>query len=130
MSFECKVHSVIRIQGDSLVGHSDIVIGRVVGIHVKGEYITPDGVSKPFYSWHMFQFQHFTNQIFQLFDVLKAAPLARLGYHQYTAINNIFEMKMPFMPDDFVSGGVLSGSSGDKAPERIEPAEEEQELRN
>ena len=54
VSFECKVHSVIRIQGDSLVGHSDIVIGRVVGIHVKGEYITPDGVSNPFYSWYMF----------------------------------------------------------------------------
>jgi len=36
---------VIRIHGNSLVGHSDIVIGRVVAIHVKGEYITPDGVS-------------------------------------------------------------------------------------
>lgn len=45
----------------------------------------------------------------QLFDVLKAAPLARLGYHQYTAINNIFEMDMPFMPDDHVSGNVLGG---------------------
>jgi hypothetical protein len=44
-----------------------------------------------------------------LFDVLKAAPLARLGYHQYTAINNIFEMKMPFMPDDHVSGNILGG---------------------
>lgn len=45
VSFECKVHSIVRIQGDSLVGHSDIVIGRVVGIHVRGDYITPDGVS-------------------------------------------------------------------------------------
>jgi hypothetical protein len=36
--------------------------------------------------------------------------LARLGYHQYTAINNIFNMQMPFMPDDHVSGGVLTGS--------------------
>lgn len=45
VSFECKVHSIVRVNGDSLVGHSDIVIGRVVGIHVKGEYIKPDGVS-------------------------------------------------------------------------------------
>ncbi|KIM95884.1 hypothetical protein OIDMADRAFT_33292 [Oidiodendron maius Zn] len=90
VQFECKTHSVIRIQGDSLVGHSDIVIGRVVAIHVKGEYITGDG----------------------LFDVLKAAPLARLGYHQYTAITNVFDMKMPFMPDDNVSGNVLGGESG------------------
>ncbi|KAN0073987.1 hypothetical protein V8E54_007924 [Elaphomyces granulatus] len=86
--FECKVHSIVRITGNSLVGHSDIVIGRVVAIHVKGEYITPDG----------------------LFDVLKAAPLARLGYHQYTAINNVFDMQMPFMPDDHVSGNVLAGT--------------------
>ena len=45
VQFECKVHSVVRVHGNSLVGHSDIVIGRVVAIHVKGEYITPDGVS-------------------------------------------------------------------------------------
>ncbi|TVY91879.1 Uncharacterized protein LAWI1_G003169, partial [Lachnellula willkommii] len=91
VTFECKTHSVIRIQGDSLVGHSDIVIGRVVAIHVKGEYITPDG----------------------LFDVLKAAPLARLWYHQYTAITHVFDMKMPFMPDDNVSGNILGGETGD-----------------
>ena len=47
VQFECKVHSVVRVHGNSLVGHSDIVIGRVVAIHVKGEYITPDGVSIP-----------------------------------------------------------------------------------
>lgn len=46
VQFECKVHSILRIEGNSLVGHSDIVIGRVVAIHVKGEYITSDGVSK------------------------------------------------------------------------------------
>ncbi|KAF7931769.1 uncharacterized protein EAE98_004505 [Botrytis deweyae] len=87
VQFECKVHSILRITGDSLVGHSDIVIGRVVGIHIRGDFITGDG----------------------LFDILKAAPLARLGYHQYTAINNIFEMEMPFMPDDHVSGNILGG---------------------
>ncbi|TGO24012.1 hypothetical protein BPAE_0114g00060 [Botrytis paeoniae] len=87
VQFECKVHSILRITGDSLVGHSDIVIGRVVGIHIRGDFITGGG----------------------LFDVLKAAPLARLGYHQYTAINNIFEMEMPFMPDDHVSGNTLGG---------------------
>jgi hypothetical protein len=31
--------------GPHLVGNSDIVIGRVVGIHVNGEYITKEGVS-------------------------------------------------------------------------------------
>ncbi|KAF7901161.1 hypothetical protein EAF00_003382 [Botryotinia globosa] len=88
VQFECQVHSIIRINEDSLVGHSDIVIGRVVGIHIKGDFITGDG----------------------LFDVLKAAPLARLGYHQYTAVNNIFETQMSGMPDDHVSGNIMGGA--------------------
>ena len=54
VSFECRVHSIIRVAnehhgeamfGPHLVGNSDIVIGRVVGIHVNGEYITNEGVS-------------------------------------------------------------------------------------
>jgi hypothetical protein len=56
VSFECRVHSIVRVAneahgsemaGPHLVGNSDIVIGRVVGIHIKGEYITGDGVSIP-----------------------------------------------------------------------------------
>lgn len=53
VQFECKVHSILRITGDSLVGHSDIVIGRVVGIHLRGEYITPDGVSDSLFLFSM-----------------------------------------------------------------------------
>ncbi len=54
VSFECRVHSIVRVAnehhgkqvfGPHLVGNSDIVIGRVLGIHIKGEYITGDGVS-------------------------------------------------------------------------------------
>lgn len=53
ISFECRVHSIVRVAneyhgkdtaGPHMVGNSDIVIGRVLGIHVKGEYITGDGV--------------------------------------------------------------------------------------
>jgi flavin reductase (DIM6/NTAB) family NADH-FMN oxidoreductase RutF len=53
VSFECRVHSIIRIPnekhgeemfGPHLVGTSDIVVGRVLGVHVRGEYITGDGV--------------------------------------------------------------------------------------
>jgi hypothetical protein len=47
-----------------------------------------------------------------MFDVLKAAPLARLGYHQYTAITHVFDLTMPFMPDDNVSGNILGGEKG------------------
>jgi flavin reductase (DIM6/NTAB) family NADH-FMN oxidoreductase RutF len=53
VSFECRVHSIIRIPnemhgedmfGPHLVGTSDIVVGRVLGVHVRGEYITGEGV--------------------------------------------------------------------------------------
>jgi hypothetical protein len=66
----------------------------------------------------------------KLFDVLKAAPLARLGYHQYTAIDNVFEMKVPLMPDDFVSGRVLSGASGNQKPEKVTAGDEDSEIKN
>ncbi|KAH8649564.1 hypothetical protein BGZ61DRAFT_376068 [Ilyonectria robusta] len=113
VTFECRVHSIVRIAneyhgkkaaGPHWVGNSDIVIGRVLGIHIKGEYITPDG----------------------LFDVLKAAPIARLGYHQYTHIDQVWEMVMPMMPDDKVSGGVLGGAG--LAYSGIEADEEETEV--
>ena len=63
-----------------------------------------------------------------MFDVLKAAPLARLGYHQYTAINNVFDMHMPFMPDDNVSRGVLAGSVAEPEPEKVHQHEKEKEV--
>jgi hypothetical protein len=54
----------------------------------------------------------FIDEVSKLFDVLKAAPLARLGYHQYTHITQVWDMKMPFMSDDTRSGDVLAGSIG------------------
>ncbi|KAH9204242.1 hypothetical protein DL95DRAFT_529347 [Leptodontidium sp. 2 PMI_412] len=100
VSFECQVQSIIRIPNESrgedmsgphLVGTSDIVIGRVLGIHVKGEYITDTGI----------------------FDVLKAVPIARMGYHQYTHVTQAWDMKVPMMPDDTMSAGVLGGNFDD-----------------
>lgn len=43
---------------------------------------------------------------------MKAAPIARLGYHQYTAIREVWNMKMPFMYNDDVSGNTLGGEKG------------------
>lgn len=58
VQFECKVHSIVRIAGDSPERSSDIVIGRVVAIHVKGEYITSDGVCSPHYILGLFGTQY------------------------------------------------------------------------
>ena len=49
-----------------LMGTVDIVIGRVVLIHIKDEVIRPDG----------------------RLDILKIRPLARLGYYDYTTIDS------------------------------------------
>ncbi len=49
-------------------------------------------------------------------------PIARNGYHQYTHINQVWEMKMPMMPDDNVSAGVLGrnlATVGDEEEEQI-----------
>ena len=93
--YECKTWSIIQVPGNSRVGCSDIVIGRVVAVHIKGEVITGDG----------------------LIDVLKARPLARLGYHQYTSVESIFEMVIPLMPDDTVGNAVLAGDKEKVAEE-------------
>ena len=55
VTFECRVINILRIPnefhgdgmfGPHLVGTSDIVIGRVLGIHVNGDYINDDGVGR------------------------------------------------------------------------------------
>ena len=55
------------------MGTVDIVIGRVIGIHIKEDAIGTDG----------------------RIDVLKIRPIARLGYHDYTSVESIFHMVIP-----------------------------------
>jgi len=71
--FECAYHQTIRLPGNGTMGTVDIVIGRVVGIHIKDAVIRSDG----------------------RLDVLKIRPIARLGYHDYTSIESIFSMTIP-----------------------------------
>jgi hypothetical protein len=48
----------------------EIVIGRVVGVHIKDEFITDDGK----------------------IDIVRIRPLARMGYMDYTSIDTVFTM--------------------------------------
>ena len=54
-----------------LTNHS-LVIGRVVGIHIKDEFITADGKV----------------------DIVKIRPLARMGYTDYTSVESVFPIKL------------------------------------
>lgn len=71
IQLECTYVQTIRLPGNGRCGTADIIIGKVVGVHIKDEFILPDGK----------------------IDILKIRPLARLGYSDYTTVDNIFEMK-------------------------------------
>ena len=68
------------------MGTVDIVIGRVIGIHIADHAITPEG----------------------RLDVLKIRPIARLGYYDYTSVDSRFEMVIPASTDLHLAG--LEGS--------------------
>jgi flavin reductase (DIM6/NTAB) family NADH-FMN oxidoreductase RutF len=71
--FECLYHQTIRLPGNGTMGTVDIVIGRVIGVHINEDAIGPDG----------------------RIDVVKIRPIARLGYHDYTSVESIFQMIIP-----------------------------------
>ncbi len=88
ISMECVYHSTVRIPGNTY-GTFDLIIARVVMIHIKDEFLMDNGK----------------------IDVLKIRPLCRLGYHDYSSIESIFEMKQTPKTKGFdgLSGTVLNG---------------------
>lgn len=91
IQFECTYFQTIRLPGNGRVGTADIIIGRVVGIHIKDEFIGEDGK----------------------INILAIKPLARLGYSDYTTVDRVFELtpsKRAGDRDDIVLG--LEGAAG------------------
>ena len=65
---ECKYYCSMTLPG-RLPGHADtVVVGKVVGVHIKDEFITKDGK----------------------IDIERIRPLARMGYMDYTSIDKVF----------------------------------------
>jgi flavin reductase (DIM6/NTAB) family NADH-FMN oxidoreductase RutF len=71
--FECRHLQTIRIPGNGEMGSADIVIGRVVKIHIADDALTADG----------------------RLDIAHIKPLARLGYYDYTYVEKTFTMLPP-----------------------------------
>jgi len=67
---ECKLHCSLALPGNSLAQVHHVVLGRVVGIHIRDDVLTPEG----------------------RLDVLKVRPLARLGYFDYTSVESVCTM--------------------------------------
>ncbi len=82
IQFECCHYQTLRLPGNNGQGTADIIIGRVVMIHIKDEYILPDG----------------------RIDIVRIRPLARLGYYDYTTVDSSFEMLLPGSNDRLMGG--------------------------
>ena len=87
VQMECRYVQTIRLPGDGMVGTVDVIIGKVVGIHISNDALTADGK----------------------IDIEKIRPLARLGYSDYTVVERAITM----LPSDIEeSPDAIQGLSG------------------
>jgi flavin reductase (DIM6/NTAB) family NADH-FMN oxidoreductase RutF len=88
INVECRYYTTLVLPGHDHHTNHHLVIGRVVGVHIRDDLITPDGK----------------------IDVLKLRPLARLGYVDYTTVESLFSLEF----DDAVRDGFMAGMSGER----------------
>jgi len=84
--FECAFHQLIELPGNPPMGTVDIIIARVLAIHISDDVITDGKI-----------------------DISKTQPIARLGYYDYAVIKDTFEMRIPGTNKALLDG--LEGSS-------------------
>ena len=68
---ECLYHSTVTLPANRRESVHRVIVGRVVGIHIRDDVLGDDGK----------------------IDVLKIRPLARLGYLDYTSVVEVFTME-------------------------------------
>ncbi|CAO2657625.1 Nn.00g037510.m01.CDS01 [Neocucurbitaria sp. VM-36] len=90
--FECEHYTTLRLPGNPPMGAVDVVIGKVVGIHIDERVLTDGKI-----------------------DVAKTEPIARCGYYEYAVVRETFEMRIPGENEAILAG--LEGSS--KANQKI-----------
>jgi len=82
VQFECRHYQTLRLPGNGPIGSVDLVIGRVVLVHVKDDVIGTDG----------------------RLDILRIRPLARLGYYDYTTVESVFQTVIPGENEALLAG--------------------------
>jgi flavin reductase (DIM6/NTAB) family NADH-FMN oxidoreductase RutF len=85
VKFECEYHSTLRLPANPPAGTVDVIIGKVVAVHIDDNAMT-DG----------------------RLDVRKTQPIARCGYYEYAVVRETFEMVIPGMNEATLAG--LEGS--------------------
>jgi flavin reductase (DIM6/NTAB) family NADH-FMN oxidoreductase RutF len=69
---ECRYHGTWTLPANRRHSSHHVVIGEVIGIHIRDDVIGADGK----------------------IDIAKVRPLARLGYTDYTSVTEVFSMKV------------------------------------
>ncbi|MBM3809968.1 MAG: flavin reductase family protein [Acidimicrobiia bacterium] len=77
VQFECRLHQIMTLPSTKSGADHHLVFGEVVAVHIDDGILTADG----------------------RVDVLKARPIARLGYKDYACVDAIFQMEKR-MPED------------------------------
>lgn len=93
---ECRFHQAITLPGNTMRNIMTVVIGKVVGIHIKDEVITAEG----------------------RIDVKAIKPLCRLGYMDYAVIEDSFEMRLVGPHAERNSSGLIGQAGGKVGAER------------
>lgn len=86
IKFECEYYSTLRLPGNPPMGSVDVVIGKVVGIHIDEGVLTDGKI-----------------------DIKKTQPIARCGYYEYAVVREVFEMRIPGEDKAILAG--LEGSA-------------------
>ena len=83
---ECLYHSTMTLPANRRESVHRVVVGRVVGIHIRDDVLGDDGK----------------------IDVLKIRPLARLGYLDYTSVVEVFTMEPEGSPAGMIGEAVAA----------------------
>ncbi len=67
-ALECRMTQIVKIEGES----NFVVFGEVTGVHLRDDCVVNGR-----------------------FDITRFAPLARLGYRDYTVVREVFELRRP-----------------------------------
>lgn len=86
VKFECEYYTTLRLPGNPPMGSADVVIGKVIGVHIDERVLTDGKI-----------------------DVRKTEPIARCGYYEYAVVRNTFEMRIPGEDKAILAG--LEGSA-------------------
>ena len=69
---ECEYHTTVELPCDIEGGRNAVCIGRVVGVHIRDEFLSDGKI-----------------------DIARIRPLARLGYQDYTVVDDVFPLTRP-----------------------------------